>query len=237
MKTKLLIFFILFLGTGTVHAQRFSLALNSTIDYTKVSPSSLSGLANPQNSLGSSLGIYYELAFNRFSIEAGLNFGYGRLKHITTLNADEFNVPWDTFIDFPEHFVKGFIPVNIVFYRSINANYRAIFKGGIFYQSIYLTDPFTKYSIGDGYNSIEHYKFVHKDELSHSIGNIISAGIGRKLSKGSELQLHLVFGFTYEKPVEGEIIIMPETSEEQKGTVYKTGQSLGLEIRYCFNKK
>ncbi len=81
---KRLIFFILILGTGTVHAQRFSLALNSTIDYTKVSPSSLSGLANPQNSLGSSLGIYYELAFNRFSIEAGLNFGYGRLNHIAT---------------------------------------------------------------------------------------------------------------------------------------------------------
>ncbi len=233
MKTKLLIFFILILGTGTVHAQRFSLGLSSAIEFAGISPENLETQIEPNaSSLGYQLGAYYQWPLNeKFSMESGIRLGYGNLRIDGVLKSDQNHAPFNLYL--PIDFIGGSIPVNLLFHRHLSQKTSAIFKGGAFYRASMFTT--SKYSYGT--DNVTVYRFNPGTMVQHAFGNTVSAGIGQKLSNGSELQLLLVFNFTYNKPIEGDITFMTGTTEEQKGTIYKTGQSLGLEIRYCFNKK
>lgn len=74
-----------------------------------------------KNSAGYQPGVFYErLLRNKLAIETEINFGYGRLNHVTILNPNDFNTPWKALINSPCHFIKGIFPVNIVFKQHFN---------------------------------------------------------------------------------------------------------------------
>lgn len=233
-KANLFLSFALFIITlYNANGQQLSASAASLIEFAKVSTEELSGLTDVKNSAGYQLGIFYEIPLReKISIETGVNFGYGRLNHVTTLDPADFDIPWEAHINSPQHFVKGICPLNILFSQNINARYRMVYKAGFYYQGIYVTEPLLSSGIGAVHENIRDYRFETKDAVKHSVGNSFAVGAGRKFVDSSEMHINLIFGFTYNKPVRGEVAFMPGSEEEIKGELYKTGTFAGLELRY-----